>query len=136
MAEESVPKHRWNAAPYFLVDDVVATANFYRDQLGFCYTTFWGVPPQFTIVTRNGAAIMLKQVEGSAKMLPNNSPGSDNHFWDAYVWIDDADALYAGYTGKGVTILHPICDQDYGCREFTIRDCNGYTLGFGQDLNV
>ena len=25
----------WRVAPYFIVDDVVTTANFYRDKLGF-----------------------------------------------------------------------------------------------------
>ena len=28
---------RWSIAPYFIVDDVVATANYYRDTLGFAY---------------------------------------------------------------------------------------------------
>jgi hypothetical protein len=31
---------RWNIAPYFIVDDVVGTANFYRDKLGFFYVRF------------------------------------------------------------------------------------------------
>jgi bleomycin resistance family protein len=35
----------WNVAPYFIVDDVVAAANFYRDKLGFDYERFWGDPP-------------------------------------------------------------------------------------------
>jgi hypothetical protein len=41
MAEEtavsaSTPgRPRWSVAPYFIVDDVVATANYYREMLGF-----------------------------------------------------------------------------------------------------
>jgi len=38
-------KMRWSVAPYFIVDDVVATANFYRDKLGFHYERLWGEPP-------------------------------------------------------------------------------------------
>jgi len=126
---------RWSVAPYFIVDDVVATANFYRDTLGFNYARMWGEPPCFTIVTRNGAAVMLSKFEQPGLMRPNSIADPDGGAWDAYFWIDDADALYEEFGRKGVMIIQPICDQIYGCREFTIRDCNGYTLGFGQDLS-
>lgn len=136
MAEEGTgSRHfRWNAAPYFIVDDVVTTAHFYRDTLGFRFERFWGEPPCFTIMFRNGAAVMLSQLERSGLMRPNSVADPDGGAWDAYIWIDDANALYAEFGQKGVTITQPICDQPYGCREFTIRDCNGYTLGFGQDM--
>jgi hypothetical protein len=45
------------------VDDVVATANYYRDRLGFRYERFWGDPPAFCTVTRAGVVIMLNQFE-------------------------------------------------------------------------
>jgi len=51
-----------------------------------------------------------------------------------YIWIDDADALYAEFKKQGVRIVRDICDQPYGCRDFDIEDCNGYRLCFGQDL--
>jgi uncharacterized glyoxalase superfamily protein PhnB len=135
MAEETVkPKPRWSVAPYFIVDDIVATANYYRDTLGFHYMQLWGEPPCFTIVQRNGAHIMLSQPARAGSMRPNHTVDPAQTIWDAYLWIDNADALYAEFQQKDITITQPICDQDHGCREFTIRDCNGYTLGFGQDL--
>ena len=133
---EKVTSPRWSMAPYFIVDDVVATAHYYRDTLGFQFMRFWGEPPCFTIVTRNGAAIMLSQPEKPGSMRPNSTVDPEQTIWDGYVWIDNADALYEEFQQKGVTVTQPICDQPYGCREFTIRDCNGYTLGFGQDLNL
>ena len=51
-----------------------------------------------------------------------------------YIWVDDADALYAEFKSKGVTIARDICDQPYGCRDFDVEDCNGYRLCFGHDL--
>jgi len=36
---------RWTVAPYFLVDDVVATANYYGDTLGFTFERFWASRP-------------------------------------------------------------------------------------------
>jgi hypothetical protein len=37
----------WIVAPHLVVDDVVATANYYRDTLGVEYDRFWNEPPSF-----------------------------------------------------------------------------------------
>ncbi|HMD19388.1 MAG TPA: VOC family protein [Alloacidobacterium sp.] len=126
-------KQRWSVAPYFIVDDVVATANFYRDKLGFKYERFWGEPPCFAMVHRSGITIMLSQLEKTGLMRPNSAAHPEGGAWDAYVWVDDADALYEEFKGNGVKIARPICDQMYGCRDFDIQDCNGYLLCFGHN---
>jgi len=38
--EVVVERARWSIAPYFIVNDVVTTANYYRDTLGFRYERF------------------------------------------------------------------------------------------------
>jgi predicted enzyme related to lactoylglutathione lyase len=124
---------RWGVAPLFLVDDVVSTANFYRDKLGFAYDRFWGEPPCFCMVRRSGMTMMLNQIE-KAVVRPNRVTDPHGEVWDAYVWVDDADALYAEFQSKGVKITRPICDQPYRCRDFDIEDCNGYRVCFGQDM--
>jgi catechol 2,3-dioxygenase-like lactoylglutathione lyase family enzyme len=125
-----MPDTRWNIAPYFLVDDVVATANFYRDKLGFQYDRFWGDPPAFCMVWRRGVVIMLSQHEPKGVMRPNSRFDA----WDAYVWVDDADALHAEFVAKGVTIARGLCDQEYSCRDFDVEDLNGYRICFGHDV--
>jgi predicted enzyme related to lactoylglutathione lyase len=125
----------YGVAPYLLVQDVVATASFYQDKLGFRCSRFFGEPPQFTIATRGGVSIMLKQTYGTTTMNPNSANDPEDDFWDAYIWVENADALHEEFQSKGVLIVRPICDQEYGCREFTIRDMNGYIIGIGQDLN-
>jgi predicted enzyme related to lactoylglutathione lyase len=133
------PNPRWRIAPYFIVEDVVTTANFYRDKLGFEYERFWGDPPCFAMVSRNGATIMLKQPETPGFMRHNQISAKDtaggDFAWDAYLWIDDADALYAHCQANGVKIVRPICDQDYEMRDFDIEDCNGFRLCFGHDIS-
>jgi len=124
----------WAIAPYFIVEDVVATANYYRDKLGFTYERFWNDPPSFCMVKRNGIVIMLAQLERTGVVRPNRFVDPEANAWDAYIWIDDADALYAEFKSKGVTIAREPCNQFYGCRDFDIDDCNGYRLCFGQDL--
>ena len=125
---------RWMIAPYFLVDDVVATANYYRDKLGFQYERFWGDPPAFCMVKRNGIVIMLSQAHETSVGRPNHVVDPSRDAWDAYVWIEDADALFAEFRSRGVNITREICDQPYGCRDFDVDDCTGYRLCFGQDI--
>ena len=75
---------------------------------------------------------MLSQQEKTGLMRPNSAADPKGEgVWDAYVWVDDADALYEEFKSKGVKIAREICDQPYDCRDFDIRDCNGYTLCFG-----
>jgi predicted enzyme related to lactoylglutathione lyase len=123
----------WNVAPYFVVDDVVVTANFYRDKLGFHYERFWGDPPCFCMVKRGGIIIMLSQFSKKGSMRPNRLADPNGEAWDAYVWVEDADALRSEFKANGVNIARDICDQPYGNRDFDIEDCKGYRLCFGHD---
>ncbi len=125
---------RWSVAPYFVVEDVVRAANFYRDTLGFGYERLWGDPPTFCMVHRHGAVIMLRQIEGAGGARPNRLADPKGGAWDAYVWVDDADALRDELTSRGAALVRDVCDQPYGCRDFEVDDCSGYRLCFGQDL--
>jgi predicted enzyme related to lactoylglutathione lyase len=134
MSDKKANPPRWSIAPYFIADDVVTTANYYRDKLGFQYERFWGEPPCFCMVYRTGVVIMLAQLEKTGVMRPNRIVDPEGGAWDAYIWIDNADALHAEFLSKGVKIARGICDQPYGCRDFEVDDCNGYRLCFGQNL--
>ena len=130
---------QWSIAPYFVVDDVVSAANFYRDKLGFHYNRFWGEPPAFCMVKRAGIIIMLAQVDEvsakpSGRVHPNRLVDPEGGAWDSYIWVDDADALYAEFKSKGVTIVREICNQTYQCRDFEVDDSSGYRLCFGTPL--
>ena len=134
---DNAARPRWSVAPYFIVDDVVATANYYRDKLGFGYDRLWGEPPSFCMVCRNGVVVMLSQLEETrGVMRPNRLADPEGGAWDAYIWVEDADALFAEFKSKGVKIARDIGDQHYGCRDFEVEDCNGYRLCFGQDMSA
>ena len=82
MADSVAVGRRWSIAPYFIVDDVVTTANYYRDQLGFHYERFWNEPPSFCMVTRNGIVLMLAQLERTGVMRPNRTVDPEGGAWD------------------------------------------------------
>ena len=122
--------HLTSSAAVLLVKDVLAAANHYRDKLGFKYHGFFGEPPAFCILQRDGCHLMLKQVEDPQHVVPHWMVS--DKLCNVYFWVTDADALHAEFKRRGATIDYGPCDQPYGCREFGIQDLDGYDISFGQ----
>ena len=122
------------SAPILLVKDVVASADYYRDKVGFSYERVWGEPPSFCILWRDNYHLMLSQVEDPKSIVPHYEVVEK--MWNVYFWVNDADAMYEELKGRGVRIDYELCDQPYGCREFGIQDLDGYDIAFGQDIEV
>ena len=120
-------------APYFLVRDVFATAEFYRDVLGFTFRQFFGDPPSFTIVERDDVRIMFRQPRPAkpAVARPNRSVMEET--FDAYVYVSDVDKLATELRTRKAEIVEGPVNRIYRMRELLVRDCNGYVLAFGQD---
>ena len=120
------------SAPVLLVRDVVASANYYRDKVGFTYDRLWGEPPRFCILWRDEHFLMLSQVDDTNAIVPHFKVVEK--MWNVYFWVSDADALFDELSKRGATIDYGPCDQPYGCREFGIQDLDGYDIGFGQNI--
>jgi uncharacterized glyoxalase superfamily protein PhnB len=119
-------------APVLLVRDVVAAANHYRDVLGFSYSQFYGDPPDFVVLARQGQYLMLRQAVNPRHVVPHWTVSPKTS--DVYFWVSDADALHAEFLAKGARIDYGPCDQPHGCREFGVQDIDGHDLSFGQLL--
>ena len=113
-------------APVLPVDNAVETAHYYRDTLGFEIAFTLGKPPYYTIVQRGeGVGIHFSEREDTTtKIQPCN----------VYIFVEDVNAVYEEYKTRGLEMFAPPEDQDYGMREFEIRDVNGHFLTFGQEL--
>jgi uncharacterized glyoxalase superfamily protein PhnB len=48
-----------------------------------------------------------------------------------YLVVDDPDAYYERARAARADVVMPIADQDYGSRDFTLRDPEGHLWGFG-----
>lgn len=114
------------AMPVLQVRDVAASVAFYRDRLGFTPHGLWGDPPAFCIVQRGQVTIALDRSE--------NGPAPLNQYWAAYIYVDDADALWRTWREAGIDIVREPEDTDYGMRDFDVRDPDGHILAFGHDL--
>ncbi|MGH9748560.1 MAG: VOC family protein [Candidatus Polarisedimenticolia bacterium] len=118
------------SAPYFPVKDLEAALAHYERVLGFRREYAGGVPPQFAIISRDGLAIMLRVVDASAPVSPNEGQGGT---WDAFFWVRDVRELHAELRANGADIVYgPVIQKAYGMEEFAVRDPAGYVLGFGQ----
>jgi catechol 2,3-dioxygenase-like lactoylglutathione lyase family enzyme len=122
------------AAPILLVTDVQASAHWYRDCLGFTYERFWGDPPGFCILHRDGFSLMLALAPGPEHVTPHWKVV--HQMWNLYLWVDDADAAYADAKERGAKIDYEIGNKPYGCREFGVQDPDGYDIAIGQDLDA
>ena len=53
---------------------------------------------------------------------------------DAYLFVEDADALYAEYAAQGVELTRGLGNMPWHRREFVVKDCDGRLLAFGANL--
>jgi catechol 2,3-dioxygenase-like lactoylglutathione lyase family enzyme len=122
-------------APFFIVDDLQLSLDFYCSMLGFKVTYTGGGDGQaadfFGIVQREGVMIMLKSITPDIHPQPNHSRHEWAR-WDAYIHASDPDSLYAEYLAKGVPIHSELADTGDGLRAFEVLDNSGYVLCFGR----
>lgn len=117
-------------APQFFTLDIPATLAYYKDKLGFECIGTWHDPPVYAIVSRNQHAIHFRCAEPPA---PNPDKYADE-LLDAYIFIEDAGALYAEYQTRGVEFTRTLGNTPWNCREFVVKDCDGRLLAFGSNL--
>lgn len=118
----------------FVVEDVFRSAEYYRDVLGFDFDTFFGNPPSFVILRRDGVALMLKQLPGAT---PQRAEAGPPEFLDAYFWVDDLQSLADELAQRGADLVVESTERPiYNGRDLYVRDCDGRILCFGQLLEA
>jgi hypothetical protein len=113
------------AAPIFPVRDVAAALAHYR-RLGFvaeAYDETDAAGPIYGFVRHGTVELHLARV-------PDVDPARSQSA--CYLYVDDADALFAAWRGSGVAgrFVAPV-DTPYGLREFAHIDADGNLLRVG-----
>ena len=121
-------------APFFIVRDLMASVDFYRDRLGF-ELSFLGPDddPYFAIVVRDSISLMLKAVESAVRPTPNSSRDLSAR-WDAYIHTPDPEALAAEFRSRGVSFRQPLGINSDQLQGFEIADADGYVICFGRPI--
>jgi uncharacterized glyoxalase superfamily protein PhnB len=119
-----------SALPCFVVPDVQATADRLHDTLGFNTCFVVGEPGcQFGIVDLvEGQGFHLK-----SNGLAEGRRNAANHRQaiDAYIRVPDADAVHATMRAAGAELLSDPVNQEWGVREFGVRDADGLVFAVG-----
>ena len=115
--------------PLLEVTDVQRSLAFYSQGLGFSVVATDGGADQevrWARVERDGASLMLQQSQpgGAAKH------GRGVCF---YFVCDDADAIYAELSARGLTLEKPEVAY-YGMKQVELSDPDGYALCFESPL--
>jgi uncharacterized glyoxalase superfamily protein PhnB len=117
-------------APQFFTMDIPATLAYYESKLGFQCLGTWQDPPVYAIVARDQQAIHFRCAEP-----PTASPDKySEELLDAYVLVENADALYAEYAARGVEFARGLANMPWNSREFVVKDCDGRLLAFGANV--
>ena len=116
--------------PLFSTTDIPGTLAYYKDKLGFECRGTWHDPPVYAMVARDEHAIHFRC---AASPTANPDKYADE-LLDAYVSVENVDALYAEYAAKGVEFARELGDTPWQTREFVVKDCDGRLLAFGANL--
>ena len=116
-------------APQFFTTDLKATLAYYKEKLGFDCLGAWHDPPVYAIVQRDQHAIHFRRAEPPT---PNPDKYPDE-LLDAYLFVEDADALFAEYSLRHVEFVRDLGNTPWNSREFVVKDCDGRLLAFGAD---
>lgn len=116
--------------PVFFTLDIPSTLSYYERKLGFECLGTWQDPPVYAIVARDRHAIHFRCAEPPAA----NPEKYEEELLDAYLHVEDADALYAEYAAKGVEFTRGVSNMPWNSREFVLKDCDGRLLAFGAPL--
>jgi RimJ/RimL family protein N-acetyltransferase/catechol 2,3-dioxygenase-like lactoylglutathione lyase family enzyme len=112
--------------PVLYVHDVVKTAEYYRDKLGFRIDYLFGEPPDHAGISRglwssSMVTIQLSQISPETPIKPTGY---------LHIRVADAQQLYDEYHKNDVQILAEPSDKPWSLREFVIKDMNGHILIF------
>ena len=106
------------ALPELPCDDVAAAVAYYRDVLGFRINY---QQHDLGVMDRDAVTVVL-----IARTQRHTGIGS------AYVYIEDADALYAELRAKGANLQDEPVSHPWGLRDFGVLDLEDNRIVFGQ----
>ena len=111
----------------FPCPDIIKTANFYKDMLGFTYVQYLDVAEPHICLYRDNIEIIL--LKSNKKVIPNRI--LYGYGYDAYVYTDKQDRFLEEFKNKGVKIIKDLSIKDYNNKEFVIEDFDGRHIAFG-----
>jgi catechol 2,3-dioxygenase-like lactoylglutathione lyase family enzyme len=113
-----------NSVTVFTVKDVMASASYYSDKLGFAKAFEYGKPTYYVGLCSGAVQLHL--------IAADRTPRQPGH-GAVSIFVDDVDGLHAELQKRGARILKAPANYDYGLRDFDVADPDGNMLFFGME---
>lgn len=113
-----------HAATTLHIVDMSKSLSFYRDQLGFEVSFTWKEPIEYAVLRRGEISIHLS--------LGTREEVIETKRTSLYFFVYDIEAAYKELKTNGAAVSDAIVAEDYGMKEFFLRDPDGYLITIGQ----
>lgn len=113
-----------HVTPFLRVPDIEAAKTFFRETLGF------------TVGFEGGGYAYMHRDRVAFRMVADKSlPPRGEGRYTSYIDVEDVDGLFAELKPKLDLLpaghVQPLCDQEYGQREFAVVGPDGDLIAFG-----
>ena len=112
----------------FPTSDIVNTAKFYEQKLGFKAVNYLEAKEPHICLYRDATEIILTKSKGQ-QVIPNRE--LYGYGYDAYFITNNQEQLQNEFIQSNVQIVRPLNNTDYQNREFVIEDIDGRWIAFG-----
>ncbi|MEH7456608.1 glyoxalase [Bacillus pseudomycoides] len=112
----------------FPTPDIIKTANFYEQKMGFKAVQYMDVNEPHICLYRDTTEIILTK-SNRQKVIPNRD--LYGYGYDAYFITINQEELQKEFIKSNVKIVRSLDKTDYNNKEFVIEDIDGRWIGFG-----
>ncbi len=111
--------------PVLMSDDVAKTSAFYQENFRFepKFNSDWYVHLQ----SKEDETVNIGIVQGNHPTVPKAGQGKSSALLINFE-VEDVDAEYAKVQEKGLPIILPIKDEEFGQRHYMTQDPNGVQI--------
>jgi|SRR4051812_35840586 hypothetical protein len=113
--------------PPIPVKDVLETVEWYKQHLDFSEEWYYADPVSDGGCRRNDLRLLF----GKAS-TPLKTPGEMSLIF----FTSNVEEIYEEIQQKKLKIVRPLKQYDYGIKEFSIRDINGYIIRFAENVDA
>jgi catechol 2,3-dioxygenase-like lactoylglutathione lyase family enzyme len=116
--------------PQLFVSDLGASCDYFTAKLGFTLDFLYGDPPFYGQVTRDGASLSLRHVDGPIREGLTAAMQADTDMLAASITVDDVKALHAEFQATGAAFHQALRTEPWGAETFIVHDPDGNLLLF------
>ena len=115
----------------FPTPDIIKTANFYEEKMGFKAIQYLNANEPHICLYRDSTEIILTKTNGQ-KVIANRE--LYGYGYDAYFITKNQEELHEELVHSNVKIVRSLDNTDYSNKEFVVEDIDGRWIAFGMKV--